>query len=305
MTNPGRRKHFPIPQLGREQVINRMAKKTAAEIDAVEAGRLTRQDSARVALLCARSVWHGKPVAGKMSVSEFAKTGNFTKRSGTILKNIRSWDAFAKAHGLPMSKDLVPGQEVDFDADELGWSEFRPTADAGADHRVGGAEVAELYAEAAAEVGTTKGMAIRVGSNTKALQAAIMADPKVAKVAQQTLDKLQQQKYNEAFAKLAAQGKQLQDQLQAEGVDTTHKPITHDKSDLMIVGEAMVEIGKVKDEVTAIRDLVAEAKDRLDTLVSAEVGIGDSYIGKLLEQTSDLAIDIATSVQGIKLNQEV
>lgn len=297
-----------------------MAKKlTAAEADAVEFGRLTKQGGARQALLCARSVdlslKGDDSKAGKMSATAFSKAGH-VGHADTIRKNHKAWDLFAEANDLPLSRDLTPGQEVDFDSATLvvPWEQEGPngmmianfpTAAAGADYRVGGSEVAEKYALAAAEAGTTKGMAIRVGSNLKAVAAAITADPKVAEAARKALDKVQQQKAAAALAAFAEQGKELQKQLQAKGIDTTHHPVSHSKSDLVVMGEAMVEIGKLADKVTAIRDLVADAKEQMDELVSSEVSIGDSYIAALLDETSNLAIDIATSVQGIKLNQEV
>ena len=181
-----------------------------------------------------------------------------------------------------MSKDLVPGQEVDFDADELGWSEFRPTADAGADHRVGN-DKAPAYAQEAAKAGTTKGMAIRVGSNKKALEAAILADPDVAKAAFQGLQKRNEKLATETKLKAAASALEKGNQL-------PNLAPTYD--DYGPIGNAMdyaVEEAERREAIRTVLDLtsdiLAASKDLAENY--GHTGVEDE-VTWLLEAASNL-----------------
>ena len=240
-------------------------KLTAAELDAVEFGRGQKQGGARQALRCARSVnlslkKEEVDKDGKLSRIAFSKVGDIG-HADTIRLNHKAWDLFATANGLPLSDDLKPGQEVEFDtaALDVPWEERNddgimisnfPTAAAGSDYRVG--DKAPAYAQEAAKAGTTKGMAIRVGSNTAALTAAIKADPKVAKAARLALV----EKNAEAVVKAGQKA-------EFTAVEHGHAPMTS-KSDIENIGanelaqaDNMVEEGERRDHVW---HLEAEAK---------------------------------------------
>lgn len=219
-----------------------------------------------------------------MTVAQFAAIGHFSNRDGTIRKYHKSWDEFAAANKLPLSKHLVPGQEVDFDNEKLAhsWEQFRPSADAGADHRVGN-DKAPAYAQEAAKAGTTKGMAIRVGSNKKALEAAILADPDVAKAAFQGLQKRNEKLATETKLKAAASALEKGNQL-------PNLAPTYD--DYGPIGNAMdyaVEEAERREAIRTVLDLtsdiLAASKDLAENY--GHTGVEDE-VTWLLEAASNL-----------------
>jgi len=99
----------------------------------------------------------------------------------------QSLDAWASAVEFGAAKPIVLGEEVELPKDEL-WDELAPEPDVTRASRVGGEENLAKYRKEAEALGTTVGMAVRVGQSPAAVMAAILADPKMADIAREALD---------------------------------------------------------------------------------------------------------------------
>jgi hypothetical protein len=102
--------------------------------DAHEYGAHVRSGGARLGLLVARSVQsasRGRPVKGATALFTKVTATQFAAMSGCdknlILRHLHAWDLYVDANrddprglpGLLFSHELVPGQEIDIDADAL------------------------------------------------------------------------------------------------------------------------------------------------------------------------------------------
>jgi hypothetical protein len=155
----------------------------------------------------------------------------------------------------------------------------------------------EQYEVEAEKLGVSAGSVERAALNLRAVEAAAAANPEFAKAAARGQQRA-------ALEKLAEKGHKLQEELEAEGIDTSYQPAEREPSELEIHADAMVEIGKVADKAFHIRDLVAQAKAELEALVAEQGAVGDSLIVATLQEAGSLATDIATSVFSFTLQDQ-
>lgn len=125
-----------------------------------------------------------------MTPAEFARLGiNQLRSSQTVHYYRQLWqDVIDQGYAHP----VMPGDDILEPVDPstgkaLDWKKVGVTPDAEKASRIGGEEMAELYAAAAAEAGTTVGQAIRAGSSKAGIVAAILADAEVEKAVRTAL----------------------------------------------------------------------------------------------------------------------
>lgn len=135
-----------------------------------------------------------------MTPAEFARLGINQLRSAQTVHYYRQlWqDVIDQGYAKPVR----PGDDILEPVDPstgkaLDWKKVGVTPDAEKASRIGGEEMAELYAAAAAEAGTTVGQAIRAGSSKAGMVAAILADPEVEKAVRTALLQKEDQRRHE------------------------------------------------------------------------------------------------------------
>lgn len=135
-------------------------------------------------------VWAYTTGTNQYTPAEFAKLGINQLRSPQTVHYYRQlWqDVIDQGYAQP----VMPGDNVLEPVDPatgkaLDWKKVGVTSDAENPRRIGGEEMAELYAAAAAEAGTTVGQAIRAGSSKAGMVAAILADDEVERAVRTAL----------------------------------------------------------------------------------------------------------------------
>lgn len=135
-------------------------------------------------------VWAYTTGTNQYTAAEFAKLGIPQLRSAQTVHYYRQlWqDVIDQGY----AKAVMPGDDITEPIDPatgkaLDWKKIGVTPDAENPKRIGGEEMAELYAAAAAEAGTTVGQAIRAGSSKAGIVAAILADSEVEKAVRTAL----------------------------------------------------------------------------------------------------------------------
>lgn len=141
--------------------------------DAVEAGKAYRQGGWRVGLLIARQI-----NTGNMTLAQFASDSGLKKV--VIRTYLEAWQAAHDANYVSLEGTNEDELLIEHDYGPDQWFAFY-RAEAGHPRRVG--DLGPAYEEAAEQVGTTLGQAIRVGSTKKGIKAAIIADPEVRETA--------------------------------------------------------------------------------------------------------------------------
>lgn len=226
----------------------------------------------------------------KVSARDFAKEAGLAEN--TIQKYLATWWWAAQDGVVPHAAELSANAAYDFgDLTQEDWAAYYRTAclnpppwnpkgrplepRTGADRHV---------AKSQAELTPAR------------IWDAVLSDPKNARAAAEALNT----RNRKAIERIRATGrKAAQD---ADVVDW--KPSAGGRSELEIAADAMAEIGTVADEAVAIRDLVNEAKERLDTLVEKQGAVGDEFIVEVLGHVSDLAIDISSTAISLTLDQQ-
>ncbi len=137
----------------------------------------------RSALVAARVRGPDEPEDGRLTPTEFVKLRIVGLRSISAVNQYRL--VWKRLNEAGLVEPAVLGATVTLPNVE--WQEWAEEPDATADWRVGGKEMANAYEAEAKALGTTKGMAIRVGQSKSGLAAAILADPAVAVAAREAL----------------------------------------------------------------------------------------------------------------------
>ncbi len=143
----------------------------------------TATELSRAALVSARVRGPEEPEDGRLTPAEFVKLRILGLRSISAVNQYRS--VWQRLQDAGLVERAVLGATVTLP--DIDWKQWAEEPDATADWRVGGKEMANAYEAAAKAMGTTKGMAIRVGQSKTGVAAAILADPAVALAAREAL----------------------------------------------------------------------------------------------------------------------
>lgn len=166
------------------------------ERDAAEFGVHVKAGGWRLGLLVARNVKTGNgqgqraDLVTAVTKSEKVSAQAFGRQSGTsaprVLRYLEAWDAAAAAGVVPPSVTLVPGQEVDLDADALpDWGKYYPPGDS--NWTKASDDLRADYESAAAEVGTTAQQIARFAASPPAVLGAVKANPKIREAVRKEL----------------------------------------------------------------------------------------------------------------------
>lgn len=253
--------------------------------DARVVGALIRGGSFEIGFRIARHVG-----TGEVTMGEFAEAAGLAEN--TIAKYYAAYLWAADDGVVPEIAELSPDSEFDFGAlTQEEWAGYYRTAvmnpppwnpsgralepRTGADRHV---------AKAQAELTPAR------------IRDAVLSDPKHARAAAEALNA----RNRLAMERIRATGRKAADKADL----TDWEPAVRDRSELEIAADAMAEIGAIADEVVTIRDLVSEARERLNALVENQGAVGDELIVELLGQVGDLAIDISSTAISMTLDQQ-
>lgn len=233
----------------------------------------------------------------KMTPDEFAALGLAGLRSAQTVR--RYWKAWNDAIDSGHAAAVEPGETIVEPA-----IEWEPFTDATNPNRVGGEDMAERYATEAERLGTTQGSAIRAGSNPKAVAAAILADPKVAEVAEKALrDKRIQDE--ERRRELIVDGELSSMAAGGSGhVDTSD--VEHGGA--FDTGEALAAATRAEAEQ---RELIHQLQDHAEAYILAARKlhgygiIGDPYAVGRVKETNRLLVDAVFGVNDLLVENNV